>query len=165
MTSDTPEEGIRSHCGWLWATMWLLGFELWTVGKAVGCSYPLSHLNSPWAFFKGEVLLWKIFFHDKGPYLNISLKMNQMPRSSKIDVYLFYIWFYVCFCNGLFKYKIKIQYLKTFQTVLLSKLPEIWWYWKQRVQWSVLNKLSNCSTSRTCILSDKLYNNRYHFFS
>ena len=27
--------------------MWLLGFELWTFGKAVGCSYPLSHLTSP----------------------------------------------------------------------------------------------------------------------
>jgi hypothetical protein len=26
--SDTLEEGIRSHYGWLWATMWLLGFEL-----------------------------------------------------------------------------------------------------------------------------------------
>jgi hypothetical protein len=25
--------------------MWLLGFELWTFGRAVGCSYPLSHLN------------------------------------------------------------------------------------------------------------------------
>jgi hypothetical protein len=27
--------------------MWLLGFELRTLGKAVGCSYPLSHLSSP----------------------------------------------------------------------------------------------------------------------
>jgi hypothetical protein len=27
--------------------MWLLGFELWTFGGAVGCSYPLSHLASP----------------------------------------------------------------------------------------------------------------------
>jgi hypothetical protein len=27
--------------------MWLLGFELWTCGRAVGCSYPLSHLTSP----------------------------------------------------------------------------------------------------------------------
>jgi exonuclease III len=28
--------------------MWLLGFELWTFGRAVGCSYPLSHLTSPY---------------------------------------------------------------------------------------------------------------------
>jgi hypothetical protein len=27
--------------------MWLLGFELLTFGRAVGCSYPLSHLPSP----------------------------------------------------------------------------------------------------------------------
>jgi hypothetical protein len=33
--------------GWLWATMWLLEFELLTFGRAVGCSYPLSHLTSP----------------------------------------------------------------------------------------------------------------------
>jgi hypothetical protein len=32
---------------WLWATMWLLGFELRTFGRAGGCSYPLSHLTSP----------------------------------------------------------------------------------------------------------------------
>jgi hypothetical protein len=37
----------RSRYGWLWATMWLLGFELRTFGRAVGCSYPLSHLTSP----------------------------------------------------------------------------------------------------------------------
>ena len=28
--------------------MWLLGFELWTFGKAVGCPYPLSYLTSPY---------------------------------------------------------------------------------------------------------------------
>jgi hypothetical protein len=27
--------------------MWLLGFELRTFGRAVRCSYPLSHLASP----------------------------------------------------------------------------------------------------------------------
>jgi hypothetical protein len=27
------------------AIMWLLGFELQTFGRAVGCSYPLSHPN------------------------------------------------------------------------------------------------------------------------
>ena len=40
-----------SRCGWLWATMWLLGFELWTFGRAVGCFYPLSHLTSPLFLF------------------------------------------------------------------------------------------------------------------
>jgi hypothetical protein len=36
LSSDTPEEGVRSHHGWLLATMWLLGFELRTFGRAVG---------------------------------------------------------------------------------------------------------------------------------
>ena len=31
--------------------MWLLGFELGTFGRAVGCSYPQSHLTSPTARF------------------------------------------------------------------------------------------------------------------
>jgi hypothetical protein len=31
----TPEEGIRSHYRWLWATMWLIGVELRTSGRAV----------------------------------------------------------------------------------------------------------------------------------
>jgi hypothetical protein len=30
--------------------MWLLGFELRTFGRAVGCSYLLSHLTSPKRF-------------------------------------------------------------------------------------------------------------------
>jgi len=30
--------------------MWLLGFELRTFGRAVECSYPLSHLTSPLLF-------------------------------------------------------------------------------------------------------------------
>jgi hypothetical protein len=36
--------------------MWLLGFELWTFGRAVGCSYPLSHLTSPKRWF----LIWDL---------------------------------------------------------------------------------------------------------
>jgi hypothetical protein len=34
VSSDTPEEGIRSHCRWLWATMRLLGIELMTFRRA-----------------------------------------------------------------------------------------------------------------------------------
>ena len=36
LSSDTPEEGIRSCYTWLWATMWLLGFELQTFGEQSG---------------------------------------------------------------------------------------------------------------------------------
>jgi len=38
LSSDTPKEGIGSLYRWLWATMWLLGIELITSGRAVGCS-------------------------------------------------------------------------------------------------------------------------------
>jgi hypothetical protein len=35
LSSETPEEGIRSHYRWLWATMCLLGIKLRTSGRAV----------------------------------------------------------------------------------------------------------------------------------
>jgi len=35
LASDTKEEGIRSHYKWLWSTMWLLGINLRTSGRAV----------------------------------------------------------------------------------------------------------------------------------
>jgi hypothetical protein len=44
LSSDTPEQGIRSHYGWWWATMWLLGFELRTSGRAVSA---LNHWAIP----------------------------------------------------------------------------------------------------------------------
>jgi len=52
LSSDTPEEGIRSHYRWLWTTMWLLGFELRTSGRAV------SALNR-WAISPAHVLILK----------------------------------------------------------------------------------------------------------
>ena len=39
-SSDTPEEGNKSHYRWLWATMWMLGIELRTL-RRVGSS--LNH--------------------------------------------------------------------------------------------------------------------------
>jgi hypothetical protein len=35
LSSDMPEEDSRSHYRWLWATMWLLGIEFRTSGRAV----------------------------------------------------------------------------------------------------------------------------------
>ena len=50
LSSDTPEEGVRSCYGWLWATIWLLGFELMTFRRAV------SALNC-WAISPAPSLL------------------------------------------------------------------------------------------------------------
>jgi hypothetical protein len=41
--------------------MWLLGFELRTFGRAVGCSYPLSHLTSPPLYILKRLLKNKEF--------------------------------------------------------------------------------------------------------
>jgi hypothetical protein len=46
LSSDTPEEGIRPHYRWLWATMWLLGFELRTSGRAVSALNHWAHASS-----------------------------------------------------------------------------------------------------------------------
>jgi hypothetical protein len=35
LSSDTLEKGVGSQYKWLWATMWLLGIELRTYGRAV----------------------------------------------------------------------------------------------------------------------------------
>jgi len=48
LSSDTPDEDIGSLYRWLWATMWLLGIELRTSGRAVGA---LNHwVTSPALF-------------------------------------------------------------------------------------------------------------------
>jgi hypothetical protein len=47
MSSDTPEEGVRFCYGWLWATMWLLGFELRTFRRAVGVPTRWAILPAP----------------------------------------------------------------------------------------------------------------------
>jgi hypothetical protein len=36
LSSDTPEEGIRSHYRWLCTTIWLLGIEVRFSGRVVG---------------------------------------------------------------------------------------------------------------------------------
>jgi hypothetical protein len=49
--SDAPEEGIRSHYGWLWATMWLLGFELRTFRRAVSALNHWAISPAPYGSF------------------------------------------------------------------------------------------------------------------
>jgi len=55
LSSDTPEEGIRSHYRWLWATMWLLGFELRTSERAVSA---LNH----WAISPALLYIFQMYF-------------------------------------------------------------------------------------------------------
>jgi hypothetical protein len=48
--------------------MWLLGFELRTFGRAVGCSYPLNHLTSPHMVFQDRVSLYRNVSSCSGTY-------------------------------------------------------------------------------------------------
>jgi len=65
LSSDTPEKGIRSHYRWLWATMWLLGIELRTSGRAVSdlphwAISPVLYSNSLKKNF--FFLVWSFYF-------------------------------------------------------------------------------------------------------
>jgi hypothetical protein len=51
LSSDAPEEGIRSHYEWLWATMWLLGFELRTFGRTVSALNCWAISPTPQVYF------------------------------------------------------------------------------------------------------------------
>ena len=56
LSSDTPEEGIRSHYRWLWATMCLLGTELRTSGRAANVLNYWAISPAPhWSIFKQTV--------------------------------------------------------------------------------------------------------------
>jgi hypothetical protein len=61
LSSDTPEEGIRSHYRWLWATMWVLGIEMRSSGRTVSA---LKH----WAISPAPQIL--IFYHLPGILLS-----------------------------------------------------------------------------------------------
>jgi hypothetical protein len=52
--------------------MWLLGFELRTFRRAVGCSYPLSHLTSPnLQFLNNKVLIYMYIILNLYIYIHI----------------------------------------------------------------------------------------------
>ena len=55
LSSDTPEESVRSRYGWLWAIMWLLGFELRTFRRTVGALNHWAISPAPFLLFIVEV--------------------------------------------------------------------------------------------------------------
>jgi hypothetical protein len=60
LSSDTREEGIRYHYRWLWATMWLLGFELRTFGRAVSALI-LWAISPALEFFLTFIYMYRCF--------------------------------------------------------------------------------------------------------
>jgi hypothetical protein len=77
LSSDTPEEDIRSHYGWLWATMWLWGFELRTSGRAASA---LNH----WAISPG--LLFLFYIHGCPALMCVCITCMQYLRRSEEDI-------------------------------------------------------------------------------
>ena len=76
-SSDTPEESIKSHNRRLWATMWVLGIELRTSGRAV------SALNS-WAISPAQG--WYPYWDIPGKHL--CEDWSYAERSPGPDVFL-----------------------------------------------------------------------------
>jgi hypothetical protein len=61
--------------------MWLLGFELWTFGRAVGCSYPLSHLTSQIIFLSYLCFFFMVTFS----YLKVFVIKNDILAELEIQ--------------------------------------------------------------------------------
>jgi hypothetical protein len=86
--------------------MWLLGFELRTFGRAVGCSYPLSHLTSPCnCSSKGSSTRLLASMHAQGTHAYTWTKHSYIQNENKILK------------------KIKKKKKKTFLTVPETLLP------------------------------------------
>jgi hypothetical protein len=84
LSSYTPEESIRPHYRWLWATRWLLGIELRTSGRAVDA---LNHCAiSPALFefilFNDNILFFQYFMHC------ILIILTPPPVSSRYTLHL-----------------------------------------------------------------------------
>jgi hypothetical protein len=65
LSSDTPKEGVRFYYGWLWATMWRLGFELMTFGRTVSALNCWAVSPAPPSFFWVSLLIiaWVFCFY------------------------------------------------------------------------------------------------------
>jgi hypothetical protein len=133
LSSDTPEEGIISCNGWLWATKWLLGIELRTFGRAV------SALNC-WAISPAPnlfILTWTILLFSETVlwyFMTSNYKIPSSRSHSKESTDIFYIfitvfallvwrklksfcyWFFACFCSICFCL-----------SLLYPAPPQTWW--------------------------------------
>jgi hypothetical protein len=66
LSSDMPEDSIRSHYSWLRATMWLLGIELRISGKALSA---FNHWAISPALYSYPVLSYPILSYPILSYL------------------------------------------------------------------------------------------------
>jgi hypothetical protein len=66
--------------------MWLLGFELRTFGRTVGCSYPLSHLTSPFLVFRDRVSLYSPGCPGTHAVDQAGLQLRNLPASQVLGL-------------------------------------------------------------------------------
>jgi hypothetical protein len=100
LSSDTPEEHMGSHYRWLWVTMWLVGIELRTSGRAVSAlnhwvispasSVPFWYLST-YSLSKSYVLT----ILPKAPSLYLYFKNHLICKQSWICVF----YSFVCFSD------------------------------------------------------------------
>jgi hypothetical protein len=85
LSSNTQEESIRSHYRWLWATMWLLGFELRTSGRAVSVLNHWAISSGPRSkvFLRQSKWKWKQAFEYTGRAFKTELWPQSKTRSPR----------------------------------------------------------------------------------
>jgi hypothetical protein len=88
-SSDTPEEGIRPHYRRLRATMWLLGIELRTFGRAVLTAEPsLQPSFCGFLFFRSLFLNLFLERYRDGWGWGSKMLMKQLPGSRSVPNFL-----------------------------------------------------------------------------
>jgi hypothetical protein len=114
--------------------MWLLVFELWTFGRTVGCSYPLSHLTSPLLVFRDRVSLYSPGCPGTHCVDQSGLELRNPPASAFLVLglkacattaqllVLFFIWGTVKLLSFFFLRFIYFMYVSTLS--LFSDTPE-----------------------------------------
>jgi hypothetical protein len=82
LSSDTPEEGIRSYYRWLWATVWLLEIELRTSGRAGSALSHWAISPAHFVFFKDRVSLCSPGCPGACSIDQANLKLRDLPASA-----------------------------------------------------------------------------------
>jgi hypothetical protein len=72
--------------------MWLLGFELWTFGRAVGCSYLLSHLSSPLFFIFKTIIINFSLCLCLSVYVCVEVQVPREGQNLKLHVLVYRCW-------------------------------------------------------------------------
>jgi hypothetical protein len=111
LSSDTPEEGIRSYYRWLWTTMWLLGTELRTSGRE-----QLVLLTAEPSLQAKSFFVCFFFF----------LKI----------IYLFLIYMPWCFCINVCLWDCQILEVQIVVSCHVGAGNSMWFPWKSSQCWA-----------------------------